>query len=185
LDRAASGTPQITNSDFYWAAAGAAETEGMALSPIIPHNNSPAASSTQAPSKNFALKTEDFIKMMITQLQNQDPMEPAKNQELLAQMSQIGQLQSATTLQESLKGMVLQNQIGAAAGLIGKQIQGMDEQNETVSGMVNSIRVQQDGVSLELDNGKTLALSRVTSIAGAGGAGATTTPATTPAPPAA
>ena len=64
----------------------------------------------QVKSKKMELKTEDFIKMMITQLQNQDPLEPAKNQELLAQMSQIGQLQSANALQDSLKGMVLQNQ---------------------------------------------------------------------------
>src|SRR3712207_7626159 len=49
-----------------------------------------------------------FIKMMITQLQHQDPMQPAKNEELLAQMSQIGQLQSATSLQETLKGLVTQ-----------------------------------------------------------------------------
>ena len=131
---------------------------------------------TQVRSKNFELKTEDFIKMMITQLQNQDPLEPAKNQELLAQMSQIGQLQSATTLQESLKGMVLQNQIGAAASLIGKNVQGMDDRNETIDGTVTSIRVQSDGVSLELDSGKTLALGRVTSIAATGSVTTTTTP---------
>src|SRR4028118_709228 len=82
--------------------------------------------------KNCELKTEDFIKMMITQLQNQDPMEPAKNQELLAQMSQIGQLQSATTLQESLQGMVVQNQIGSAAGLIGKSVEGLDANDDPV-----------------------------------------------------
>ena len=64
--------------------------------------------------KGFDLKAEDFIKMMITQLQNQDPMEPAKNEELLAQMSQIGQLESSTQLQDSLKSLVLQNNIGAA-----------------------------------------------------------------------
>ena len=46
-------------------------------------------------SSKMSLKTEDFIKMMITQLQNQDPMQPADNNQLLAQMSQIGQLQSA------------------------------------------------------------------------------------------
>ena len=119
---------------------------------------------TQSSKKNFALKTEDFIKMMITQLQNQDPMEPAKNQELLAQMSQIGQLQSATTLQESLKGMVTQNQIGSAAGLIGKSVDGLDAADDPVSGVVTSVRVATDGVSLELDNGKTLPLGRVTSI---------------------
>ena len=120
---------------------------------------------SSARSKKMELKTEDFIKMMITQLQNQDPLEPAKNQELLAQMSQIGQLQSATTMQESLKGMVLQNQIGAASGLIGKTVQGLDAQDEPVTGLVNSVKVGSDGVSLELDNGKTLLLSRVTQIA--------------------
>ena len=128
----------------------------------------PGAASTlpsSARSKKMELKTEDFIKMMITQLQNQDPLEPAKNQELLAQMSQIGQLQSATTMQESLKGMVLQNQIGAASGLIGKTVQGLDAQDEPVTGLVNSVKVGSDGVSLELDNGKTLLLSRVTQIA--------------------
>src|SRR3954468_4656466 len=87
----------------------------------------------QVKSKSMELKTEDFIKMMITQLQNQDPLEPAKNQELLAQMSQIGQLQSATSLQESLQGMVLQNQIGSAAGLIGKTVQGLADDNEPVT----------------------------------------------------
>ena len=135
----------------------------MAISPLGATSGSPTG--TQASKKNFELKTEDFIKMMITQLQNQDPMEPAKNQELLAQMSQIGQLQSATTLQESLKGMVTQNQIGAAAALIGKTVEGLDTNDDPIDGLVTSVRVESDGVSLELDNGKTLPLSRVTSIA--------------------
>jgi len=129
----------------------------------------PAPVSTAAPnqvkSKKMELKTEDFIKMMITQLQNQDPLEPAKNQELLAQMSQIGQLQSATSLQESLKGMVLQNQIGSASSLIGKTVKGLDSTDAPVTGLVNSVKVSSDGVSLELDSGKSLLLSRVTEIA--------------------
>jgi flagellar basal-body rod modification protein FlgD len=133
--------------------------------------NTSAITSGSAPntikSKNMELKSEDFIKMMITQLQNQDPMEPAKNAELLAQMSQIGQLQSSTAMTESLKGMVLQNQIGSAGNLIGKTIEGLDAKNEKVTGLVNSVRVESDGVYLELDSGKKLALSRVTTIAGA------------------
>ena len=134
--------------------------------------NTSAGIPAGAAKKNFELKTEDFIKMMITQLQNQDPMEPAKNQELLAQMSQIGQLQSATTLQESLKGMVVQNQIGSAAGLIGKNVEGLDGNDDPITGLVTSVRVEKDGVSLELDNGKTLPLGRVTSIGTLGAAAA-------------
>ena len=130
-------------------------------------------------SNKLALKTEDFIKMMITQLQQQDPMEPAKNEQLLAQMSQIGQLQSSTQLQESLKGMVLQNQIGAAGNLIGKTVEGLDDHNVKTKGLVNSVRVSNDQVYLELDNGKQLALDRVVSIGGA--AAATPAPAAVPA----
>ena len=128
-------------------------------------SSSTSGGGTSTIKKNFDLKPEDFIKMMITQLQNQDPLEPAKNQDLLAQMSQIGQLQSSTSLQESLKGMVLQNQIGSASALIGKTVQGLDGQDDPVTGLVNSVKVGADGVSLELDNGKSLMLSRVTQIA--------------------
>lgn len=125
---------------------------------------SSSSNGTQVRSKQSELKAEDFIKMMITQLQNQDPLEPAKNSELLAQMSQIGQLQSATQLQDSLKTMVMQNQLGSAGNLLGKLVQGMDAKNQTVQGVVNSIRVEKDKVHLELENGKTLELSRVTHV---------------------
>jgi flagellar basal-body rod modification protein FlgD len=134
------------------------------ISSMITSSVAPSAQGSQIKSKNFELKTEDFIKMMITQLQNQDPMEPAKNQELLAQMSQIGQLQSATTLQESLKAMVMQQNIAGAGNLIGKMVQGMNEVGASISGLVNSVRVEKDGVFLELDNGQRLALTRVQNI---------------------
>jgi flagellar basal-body rod modification protein FlgD len=134
----------------------------MAISSI---GSSGAPSGNTVNNKLGNLKSEDFIKMMITQLQNQDPMEPAKSDQLLAQMSQIGQLQASTTLTDSLKTMVVQNQIGAASSLIGKIVKGMDATNETVTGMVNSVRVEGDKVKLELDNGNVLDMSQVTQIA--------------------
>jgi flagellar basal-body rod modification protein FlgD len=162
----------------------------MAITSVAPNSKSPG---TQMKGKQFELKSEDFIKMMITQLQNQDPTSPAKNEELLAQMSQIGQLQASTTLTESIKGMVLQNQIGSAGNMIGKSVQGLDDDNEQISGIVNSVRVEGDNVVLELDNGHKLPLGRVTAIAEAPNttkglangiiAGAPTTTPTAPAAP--
>ncbi len=125
-----------------------------------------AASQHQLKSKKSELKTSDFINMMVTQLQNQDPTDPVKNQDLLAQMSQIGQLQSATALQESLQGLVLQNSLGAAGNLIGRMIEGQDENGEKLSGLVTSVRVEDKNVFLELDSGKSVQLGRVTSITG-------------------
>src|SRR3954471_7763118 len=126
---------------------------------------STAPSQNQVRSRKSQLNTDDFIKMMLTQLQNQDPLEPAKNQELLAQMSQIGQLQTSTQLQDTLKGLTLQNQLGAAGNLIGKLVQGIDSNNENVVGLVDSVRVENNEVFLELDSGKTLPMGNVVAIA--------------------
>jgi flagellar basal-body rod modification protein FlgD len=131
-----------------------------------------------AGSGRYNLKPEDFIKMMVTQLQNQDPLQPTSNQDLLGQMSQIGQLQTSTQLQTVLQGLGLQTQIGSASSLIGKNVEGMDQDNNTIHGLVTSVKVQSDGVSLELDSGQSLSLSRVTSISPAGAPGTGTgTPA--------
>jgi flagellar basal-body rod modification protein FlgD len=148
-----------------------AEGSGMSIAAL-----SSSATGTQLPStgqnSKMQLSATDFIKMMVTQLQNQDPTQPASSDQLLAQMSQIGQLQASTALQTSLSGLVMQNQIGAAGNLIGKSVQGMDAQNNTVSGVVNSVRVQQNQVFLELDNSHELPLGNVTTIAPAPVAGA-------------
>jgi flagellar basal-body rod modification protein FlgD len=128
---------------------------------------STAGGGTQMAGKSggYNLKTEDFIKMMITQLQNQDPTEPVKNEQLLAQMSQISQLQSSTTLTTTLQSMTLQNQIGSASSLIGKVVKGLDVDGDPVDGLVNSIKVVDNKVQLQLDNGKALQMSNVTEIA--------------------
>ena len=119
----------------------------------------------QIRSKTKELQTEDFIKMMVTQLQNQDPMKPASNQELMQQMSQISSMQSSSSLQTLLKELSTQNQIGAAGNLIGKMVAGLDEDNEQVEGMVAAVRVEEGQVHLELDSGKRLKLSNVTTVA--------------------
>ena len=113
----------------------------------------------------YNLKPSDFIKMMVTELQNQDPTKPASNQELLAQMSQIGQLQSSNTLQTTLQGLSLQGQIGSSANLIGKNVSGLDDNDKPVTGTVTSVRVVSNKAYLELDSGKELDISRVGTVA--------------------
>lgn len=111
-----------------------------------------------------ALKSQDFINMMITQLEHQDPLQPTSSDQLLSQMSQIGQMQSSSQLQTTLSGLAQQNQIGAASALIGKTVQGVDSNQNSLSGIVTSVQVASTGVSLSLDNGHSLPLSGVTNI---------------------
>jgi flagellar basal-body rod modification protein FlgD len=112
----------------------------------------------------YNLKPADFIKMMVTQLQNQDPLQPQDSSQLLSQMSQIGQLETNTQLQTSLQTMMTQSQIGAAGNLIGKQVAGLNDTGSQVQGLVDSVKVTSSGIYLELDNGKELQMSNVTTI---------------------
>jgi flagellar hook assembly protein FlgD len=105
-------------------------------------------------------------------------MEPAKNDQLLAQMSQISQLQSSTNLTDSLKSMVQQNNLSAAGSMIGKMVKGKDLAGAEVNGVVSSVKVEDGELFLELDNGKKLGLENVTNIASASEVGQTPVPAT-------
>jgi flagellar basal-body rod modification protein FlgD len=127
------------------------------------------AAGTQLKTASRQLQTEDFIKMMLTQLQHQDPLNPAKNEDLMAQMAQIGQIQANNQMQELLTSLAKLNQVGSAGQLIGKMVQGLTDSNEPVSGIVTSVRIENNQVSLELDNGQAVRLDRVTFIGAADG----------------
>lgn len=133
---------------------------------------SSSASSSSSGGLN-SLNTGDFIKMMLTQLQNQDPLQPESNDQLMSQMSQIGQLQSNSQLQTTLTTFAQQTQIGAASSLMGKKVQGLDANSNPVNGVVTGVQVSTSGVNLNLDSGGILPMSNVTSIGPAPGSAAT------------
>lgn len=123
-------------------------------------------------SSNQSLTPNDFVQFLITELQNQDPLDPTSSDEMLTQMSEIGQLQSSDDLETDLGGMVQQNQVSSAASMIGKYVQGTDANQNAVTGNVTSVQVTSSAVNLQLDSGSTVALSAVTAISpGTGSSG--------------
>lgn len=125
-----------------------------------------ATSSSAAASRSIGeISPEEFLQLLITQLQNQDPFEPVKNQDLLQQMSAVRQLQSNIELQQTLEDITLQQQISSAGALIGKLVQGLDGNLDRVNGLVTSVAVQSGQVYLELDNGNHIKLQNVQRVA--------------------
>jgi flagellar basal-body rod modification protein FlgD len=133
------------------------------MSSISTDNTTAGASKTFNPKSQ--LQVEDFINLMVTQLQQQDPTNPAKSSELLSQMSQIGQLQAQQQTQTALKDLVLQNNIGAASNMIGKDVEGIDPTTgENLTGKVKSVRVEKGNVMLRLEDDTDLPLTQIISI---------------------
>ena len=74
--------------------------------------------------RTSTLGQEDFLKLLMTQLQNQDPMEPMDNGEFMGQMAQFSTVQGVTEMGESIDGLVSiyqGQQMSANAGMIGKK----------------------------------------------------------------
>ncbi len=125
-----------------------------------------AARQPATPSVNnqFAeLSTEQFIKIMITEMANQDPFDPQDSSALLEQISSIRNIESQLVLQEKLDSLVLQNQLATAGTLIGQTVSGLNTLNQIVTGVVTSMRIVDGKAVLGLDTGASLAFDRVTS----------------------
>src|ERR1700722_236592 len=105
-----------------------------AINSLLGSNGSTPTNSSSGTSSNTSLTPNDFIHFMVTELQNQDPLNPTDSGQMLSQMSEIGQLQSSSTLTSSLTGMVQQNQVAAASAMIGKLVQGTDANKNPMTG---------------------------------------------------
>ncbi len=113
--------------------------------------------------KSKGLKTEDFLKIMIEELQHQDPFEPMSSKDLVVQIGQIQGIQSSMELTATLKDLSLNQKLAAAGSILGKLVSGNEGQIE-VSGLVTAVKVEGDKVFLELDSGERLSIDNVLQI---------------------
>lgn len=111
-----------------------------------------------------ALDADAFMKLLIAQLQNQDPTNPTSNEDMLAQISQMRALQSNVELTNTLTSMGIGQQLSASSALIGKLIAATNDNGDTVTGQVSSVIVKNGTAFLQVgDQG--IKLSQVTEVA--------------------
>jgi len=82
--------------------------------------------------------SERFLKLLVTQLQNQDPMNPVDNAQMTSQMAQISTvsgIEKLNTTVEKLNGQFVQMQAVQGAGLVGKDVLIQGDRLSVVGGM--------------------------------------------------
>lgn len=111
------------------------------------------------------LNAGQFLDLMIQELQMQDPMQPLSNHEMVAQFTQIYQMQSAQGLQEAITSMAQFTQFSSASNLIGCYVIGKDEGAQPLEGIVESVFMNDGKISLMV-NGKKMPLKGVREVIG-------------------
>lgn len=143
---------------------------------------------------NNNLGKDEFLQLMIAQIQHQDPLEPMDNSESIAQQAQFSSLEQMQNLNSSMESLLTAYQSSeksSALSMIGKEVEGFvtstDGDGKTVtsniSGLVKGVDfttapprivVDSDGVEVKLPQNQ---VSSVT-IAQAANSASTQVPAT-------
>lgn len=121
--------------------------------------------SSQTREARQTLGQEDFLTLLVTQLRNQDPLNPLDNEAFVAQLAQFSTVSGITEMGATLgrlETLAAGEQRATAPGWIGREVTAADG----VTGRVASVSWAEGGaISLVLENGTALPLSSITSLA--------------------
>ncbi len=116
-----------------------------------------------------SLGKDDFLKILMTQLQNQDPLNPMQDTEFISQMANFSSLEQMTNLNSSIDSFIKQgqqNQFIQSALMIGKTVTYLDENGEENSAVVKSVSLKNGLTNFQLDDeaGTNISSSQITKI---------------------
>lgn len=107
----------------------------------------------------------DFLKLMITELQNQDPLNPMDNAQILNQIGQLQSISTSTKLNTTLDGLKLAQGVSSSSALINKGIAALDDKGNLVTGKVDSVTIVDNETRVNVGE-QSIKLSNVKQIFG-------------------
>jgi flagellar basal-body rod modification protein FlgD len=139
------------------------------MSSISSINNTTAANSlttndaiTSAATQT--LSEQDFLNLLVTQMTQQDPLNPETNEDLLSQMVGFSTLASNTTTQTDMGQLAAGQTFSEATALIGSQVNlQVDANGDTAQGVVSGVDAS-SGTAQIVVNGQSYSLGQLLSV---------------------
>ncbi|GGL44079.1 flagellar hook capping FlgD N-terminal domain-containing protein [Sporolactobacillus putidus] len=140
----------------------------------VPATTAAGSASTTQSNPNSTLNKNDFLKLLVAQLTNQDPSSPLDNTQMvsqLAQFSSLEQTQNMTSAIDQLVASQTDSGLSSRATMIGKEITwqlAADSSSSTapspVSGIVGAVTIKNGQISYMTKDGQSVDPSTVTEI---------------------
>ena len=109
--------------------------------------------------KSDGLGESDFLNLLITQLKNQNPLDPMKDTDFIAQLANFSNLQQMTNVNTNVSSLLQQQNIANATAMIGKQVTTSDGK----SGIVSQVSMDSGKVSIYVGTNK-YSMSDITAV---------------------
>lgn len=118
---------------------------------------------------NTASKIQmDYMKLLVTQLQNQNPLEPLDNNEMASQLAQFSQLEQLESMNSNFAKVLSTTERSYANSLMGKEVSYTSETEEGTkaikTGVVEQVVNDVDGKIMLVAGGEIIALEDVVSV---------------------
>lgn len=135
----------------------------MTTSPVNP--TSPTGSSAAVPTNpSGVLGKDDFLKLMIAQLQSQDPLQPTDSSAYLGQLAQFTELEQITNLTQTSTEAAGSQQIAQAVALIGHTVSYIDPAGTPREGDVQNVQITTSGATLTVAGAAGIAPTSITEV---------------------
>ena len=128
----------------------------MDVSNTIRLSNETASSYAKAEASN-TVNYDSFLKLLIAEMRNQDPTEPMKASEYMAQFAAFSNVEQGIQMNARLDALLTATSLSQADALLGHTVTSADGK---ISGVVKSLRIVSGGLVALLDNGKELPIGQ-------------------------
>jgi len=126
------------------------------MNPITPSATtatSPTSSSTaSATNSSQELDKDTFLKLMMVQMQNQDPLNPSDPTSYMGELAQLTTLEQTTNMAQSASQTAAEQQTTAALALLGHKVSYTDSTGASVTGTVDKVEFTSSGPMLTIDD---------------------------------
>jgi flagellar basal-body rod modification protein FlgD len=141
----------ITSPDAFAASAAASTSTG-------------SASPTTVTNPSSSLGDNTFLQLMVTQLQDQDPLNPTNTSSYLSELAQFTSLEQETNTATSTQQTATTNATTEALSLLGTSVTYLDSDGNSESGVVSAVDLSGSTPTLTIGGTSGIATSAVTQV---------------------
>lgn len=128
--------------------------------PVDPVGAQPQSSAVASRLNQSSIDPQEFLRLFLTGLHYQDPMNPPSNEQFLAQMAQFASLEQSQRTNASLENLVLMNSAAQSVSLLGRSVE-VSGVSGAVLGTVKAVQFTSSGPLLTVDAGSNNVLTDV------------------------
>ena len=111
--------------------------------------------SNQVTNPGATMGSDEFLQLLMAQMQNQDPMDPMNDDTSIQEMAQFSTVQEITNLDTEVSSQAYNDEISQAVSLIGHTVGYTNSDGSTGSGVATSVSVDQGSGTVSIQVGQT------------------------------